>query len=135
MRFIRVASAVLLAALALAAAGGGAAERKAAAEPRPVPSMMQEINDSMAASREAIAALSANLAPNSGPQEILAAQREITRIKQEARLDLFRIQLRYAIAEGRTEAVAELKEVITELTTPQPVAVPARPAPVRVENR
>lgn len=130
MKTMLIATAILLAVLAgLAAAADGPAPVTPTAI-RPVSPMMQEINAIQDASHLAVAELSRSMASVTGTEKILEVQREIGRIKAEARLETMRVQLRYAVAEGHDEAAAKLEALIAQMTTPQPTAIQTRPAPV-----
>jgi hypothetical protein len=106
--------------------------------PRPTPSsspMVQEIKAQLDASRAAVAELTRSLATARGQAAVLDLQREITRIKTESRIEICRIQLRYAIAEGHAETAAKLEQVIADLVAPQSRRTPTRPAPASAGKR
>ena len=54
----------------------------------------------------------------------MALAREIAQVKRTNRVEMMRIQLRYAREEGREETAAKLEEAIAKMTTP-----PARGEP------
>lgn len=91
---------------------------------RPLSPMMTEITAAMEVSQAAVAELTRGLDHASSVDEVMAIQREVTRLKFEARLETFRIQLRYAVAEGRTEHVVKLESLLEAMTSPRSVGVP-----------
>ena len=102
---------------------------------RTVCSMMAEIAAAVDASHQAVAELSREIARTTDQGEALALQREVMRLKDEMRLETIRIQLRYAEAEGRTEAVATLERLLAGPTPPRAVDLAARPAPATAGRR
>jgi hypothetical protein len=133
MKTVHCVLAILLlnASLVLCAAAADAP----VATPRPVSPMMAEITTAVTASQAAVAELSRGLATAVDQEAVLAIQRESARLKQEARLETFRIQMRYAAAEGRTEAVTRLERLLSDLTTPRAAGIPQRPAPATAGGR
>lgn len=130
----------VIAVLVIAAVPAFAGPLETAAPP-PVPAprqqtpMMAELSAAMDASRDAVAELSRGLEHAANTDEIMALQREITRIKDEARIETFRIQLRYAVAEHRSEDAARLESLITALNSQPEAATPVRPAPAQSGSR
>jgi hypothetical protein len=108
-------------------------------EPAPVRElspMMQEITASMEAARLEVADLRLRYEAASDNQAAMEIMREVARGKHESRVDMMRIQLRYARLDGRDEAVAKLEAAITRMTTPPEKGEPIpRPAPRRDEHR
>ncbi len=98
--------------------------------------MMAEIQTTLEASRLAVAELSVRFKAAGDEREALDLATRIASAKLEGRLEMLRIQLRYARDEGREEAVTELEEAITRMTAPPRTGQPiARPAPRRPINQ
>lgn len=133
MKTVHCALAILLlsSSLVLCAAAADAP----AATPQPVSPMLAEITAAMTASQAAVAELSRGLSGAADQAAVLEVQREIARLKQEARLETFRIQMRYAAVEGRTEAAARLERLLSDLTSPRAADIPQRPAPASAGGR
>jgi hypothetical protein len=106
----------------------------AESDERPLSPMMQEITDLQAATHQAVAELASTLADAREQEQIMTIQREIGRLKSEARVETMRIQLKYAQAEGNEEAAAKLEEIIARLTTPRQPATQVRPAPAQAKK-
>lgn len=102
---------------------------------RPMSPMMAEIVAAVDASHLAVAELSREIAQTTDQGEVLALQREVSRLKNEMRLETLRIQLRYAEAEGRTEAVATLERLLAGPTAARAGDRPVRPAPATAGRR
>lgn len=115
--------------------GFAVASEAPAPAPGPVSPLMTELLAAQSASQAAVAELSRSLAETTDQAGILAIQHEIARLKDAARLETFRIQLRYARAEGRIEAVDQLERLLEQLTTPRAAGTPTRPAPADAGSR
>ena len=125
MKIILLALTLLLAGLALAE------NPNPAPVERPLTPMMQEIQDLQDTAHAAVAELAGQLTGMRDQDQIMAVQREIARIKTESRVEVMRIQLKYAVAEGRQDDAAKLEEIITRLTAPRTPVTPVHPAPTR----
>ena len=122
---------IILAALVVFGAGGAlfAADQIPARELSP---MMMEIHSAMEDARREVAVLKLQYEATADNETAMEIMREVARVKRESRVEMMRIQLRYARLEGRDEAVIKLEEVITRMTTPPTPGEPIpRPAPRR----
>lgn len=135
MKIILIATTILLSILAGLAIATDEVSLPAPSPEIPVSPMMLEINAIQDASHHAVAELSLSLGSVRGTENVLAVQREISRIKAEAQLETMRVQLRFAVAEGHTDVAAKLETIIYRMTTPQPKATQTRPAPVQNGQR
>lgn len=101
-----------------------------AAPTRELSPMMLEITAAMESARLQVADLKRRHDAAINDEEAMALAREAARIKRESRIEMMRIQLRYAREAGNDELVIELEEVVTRMTAPR---VKGTPLP-RVEN-
>lgn len=90
-------------------------------EPSP---MMQEIQAAMETARLQVAELKRRHDAAVNDDEAMDLAREAARIKRESRVEMMRIQLRYARQAGNTELVAELEDIVTRMTSPPVKGVP-----------
>ncbi len=86
--------------------------------------MMTEITAALSTMRLDVAALKLRYDAAVTNEEAMALARQIAEVKRQNRVEMMRIQLRYARAEGRDETAAKLKEAITRMTTPPATGVP-----------
>ena len=91
--------------------------------------MMLEIQETLETARLRVAELQRLHDAAVNDEEALEIVREAARVKRESRIEMMRIQLRYARAEGRAETAAELEEIITKMTTPPAPGVPVQRRP------
>ena len=104
--------------------------------PSPASPMVKEIQEVVDASRQAVAQLTTERAQTTDPVRIQAIDAEASKIKQEVRLEIFRIQLRHYRAAGNYKAVAKLEAVIEKITAPAPKGQPQpRPTPDQLRRR
>jgi hypothetical protein len=115
------------------AAPEGAAPAPAVQAPvRRLSPMMAEMQTVLAAENEKLAELRQRVRSAPTPDEALAIQRDIERLKFETEVSLLRVQAKHARAAGRTEVASRIEMAIAELVhPPKPVAPAARPVPVR----
>jgi len=81
--------------------------------------MVAEMRHVLEDERDAVAALSANLAQAEDPEAAARIQVEIERIKVETELTLLHIQARYARSEGRYEVAERIEAAIEAMTHPE----------------
>ena len=107
------------------------------ARPRPAATpLLADLFDVLDRQDAAVAALQTELARIADPMAALALQRRIEKAKQDAEIDVLRVQARHARAAGKAALAAQLDAAIGELTAPRAVNEPvARPAPTRDEAR
>lgn len=99
---------------------------------RPLSPMMLELQAVMTAEAEQVAALRQRAAKATSPDEALALQREIEKLKFDTEVSLLRVQAKHARAGGRTEVAARIEAAISDLLNPPKIAAPAaRPVPSR----
>jgi hypothetical protein len=80
--------------------------------------MVAEILAAVEASQAEVAELASRARATLDETEALALAREVRRAKLAGRLEVLRIQLRYAQAEGRDDAAAQLQAAIGRMTAP-----------------
>jgi hypothetical protein len=98
----------------------------------PASPMMIEMQAVMTAEREKVAELRARADKASTPDEAVAIQREIERVKFDSEISLLRVQAKHARAAGRTQVATSIEAAINELLSPPKLAAPAaRPVPTR----
>lgn len=84
----------------------------------------------------AVAALQTELARTADPMAALALQRRIEKAKQDAEVEVLRVQAVHARREGKAALAARLDAAIAEMTLPRAQQEPReRPAPMRDEAR
>ena len=86
--------------------------------------MMTEIMASMEAARLEVADLKLRYELETDDQAAMEIMREVARVKKESRVEMMRIQLRYARQDGNDELVAELEEIVAKMTAPPMKGVP-----------
>lgn len=91
--------------------------------------MMTEITAALETARLEVAALKLRQDAAVTNDAAMALAREIAQVKRTNRVEMMRIQLRYARAEGRAETAAELEEIITRMTAPPAPGVPVQRRP------
>jgi len=95
------------------------------AEPtRELSPMMTEIKASMEAARLEVADLKLRYELETDDQAAMEIMREVSRVKKESRVEMMRIQLRYARLDGNDELVTKLEEIVTKMTAPPVKGVP-----------
>ncbi len=95
------------------------------AEPaRELSPMMQEIQIAMETARLQVADLKLRHDAAVNDEEAMDIMREVVRVKRESRVEMMRIQLRYARLDGNTELVAELEDIVSRMTAPPVRGVP-----------
>ena len=114
MKTIVIILAVLIAGAALAA------EEPA----REISPMMQEIQANFDAARAEVAALLKRHEAAISSEEKMEILREAAEVKRESRIEMMRIQLRYALQRGDDKLVAELEQIVTRMTAPPAKGVP-----------
>lgn len=109
---------------------------KAKVEARPVTStagetptrvlspMMVEINAAIETARIEVADLKLRYEAAVIDEAAMEIMREVVRVKHESRVEVMRIQLRYARLDGNDELVSELEEIVTKMTAPPVKGVP-----------
>lgn len=109
----------------------------AVARPRPAATpLLSDLFDVLDRQDAAVAALQTELARTADPMAALSIQRRIEKTKQDAEVELLRVQATHARAAGKSALVAQLDAAIAELTAPRAVSEPVeRPAPTRDEVR
>jgi len=103
------------------------------APPRRQPSpMMVAIRAVLDAEAATVSGLRERARAATTPDEAIAVQREIERVKFEAEVSILRIQAKFARDGGRTALAEHLDAAIAQMTNPpKPVAPAARPVPAR----
>jgi hypothetical protein len=92
--------------------------------------MMEEIQAAVQTTREAVADLADRFRAATDETEALELARAIRCVKLDGRIEVLRIQLRYARQDGRDETVAKLEAAIERMTVPPRSGQPIpRPAP------
>jgi len=114
---------IIIAGLVVLGAGSAlfAADQPAvtpAATERELSPMMMEITASMEVARLEVADLKLRYEAAVDNETAMEIMREVARVKRESRVEMIRIQLRYARLEGNDELVAELEGIITRMTAP-----------------
>ena len=118
---------IILAGLVVLGAGSAlfAADQPATPpEARELTPMMMEITASIEAARLEVADLKLRYDAAIDNETAMEIMREVTRVKHESRVEMMRIQLRYARLDGNDELVAELEEIVTRMTAPPRKGVP-----------
>jgi hypothetical protein len=87
-------------------------------EARELSPMMMEITASMEIARLEVAGLKLRYEAAVDNETAMEIMREVARVKKESRVEMMRIQLRYARLDGNDELVAELEEIVTRMTAP-----------------
>ncbi len=97
--------------------------------------LMPEINRIQEQAAAQVMDLSSRLDNQTNDAEALELIREIESVKQEAELDILRLQAGAAAARGDQETADQINNAIEEMTTPRPLR-PAieRPAPAGARN-
>lgn len=103
---------ILMTALAIVSAA------PAAEKPTEISPMMLEIQANFDASRAEVAALLKRHEAAISSEEKMEILREAAEVKRESRIEMMRIQLRYARQAGNDELIAELEEIIAQMTAP-----------------
>lgn len=99
---------------------------------RPLSPMMTEIQAVFVAEAGKLAELRQRAARATTPDEALALQREIERVKFDTEVSLLRVQAKHARQAGRTEVASRIDAAISDLLNPPKVTAPAaRPVPSR----
>lgn len=99
---------------------------------RPLSPLMIELRAVLDAEAVQVAALRERAAKAATPDEAIALQREIEKLKFDTEVSLLRVQAKHARAGGRTEVAARIEIAISELLNPPKVVAPAaRPVPSR----
>lgn len=101
-----------------------AAPGDTAAQARELSPMMLEIQAAMETAREQVAELKRRHDAAVSDDEAMDLAREAARIKRESRVEMMRIQLRYAGEAGHEELVVELEEIVARMTAPPVKGVP-----------
>jgi len=100
------------------------------AQPAPHTPMALEIDALLDAARSTVAVLQEQFENATNDKTAVDLIRQIEEAKKNAELDILRVQLKYARAEGRTALAAELTAALTRMTTPPAQSVPVdRAAP------
>lgn len=86
--------------------------------------MMLEITAAIESARLQVADLKLRHDAAVNDEEAMDIMREVVRVKRESRVEMMRIQLRYARLDGNTELVAELEDIVTRMTAPPVKGVP-----------
>jgi len=86
--------------------------------------MMTEIMASMEVTRLEVADLKLRYEAATDNQAAMEIMREVTRVKKESRVEMMRIQLRYARLDGNDELVTKLEEIVARMTAPPVKSVP-----------
>lgn len=109
----------------------------AIARPRPAATpLLSDLYDVLDRQDAAVAVLQSELARTADPMAALAVQRRIEKVKQDAEVELLRVQATHARAAGKAALAAQLDAAIAELTAPRAASEPVeRPAPTRDEVR
>jgi hypothetical protein len=95
------------------------------AEPtRELSPMMTEIMATMEAARLEVADLKLRHEAATDNETAMEIMREVARVKKESRVDMMRIQLRYARLDGNDELVTKLEEIVAKMTAPPVKGVP-----------
>ncbi len=92
--------------------------------------MMTEINAAIEAMRQEVTDLKLQYETATDDRSAMEIMGEIASAKREGRVEMMRIQLRYARLAGNDELVTRLEEVITKMTAPPAKGVPM----IREEN-
>ena len=113
---------IILAGLVAIGAGSAlfAADQPAtpAAAERELSPMMMEITASMETARLEVADLKLRYEASVDNETAMEIMHEVARVKKESRVEMMRIQLRYARLDGNDELVTELEEIVTRMTAP-----------------
>jgi hypothetical protein len=114
---------IILAALVVFSAGGAlfAADQIPAREPSP---MMMEISASMEAARLEVADLKLRYEATADNETAMEIMREVARVKRESRVEMMRIQLRFARLDGNDELAGELQEIVAKMIAPPRKGMP-----------
>ena len=118
---------IILVGLITIGAGGAlfAADQTATPpEARELSPMMMEITASMEIARLEVADLKLRYESAVDNETAMEIMCEVARIKKESRVEMMRIQLRFARLDGNDELVAELEEIVTRMTAPPRKGVP-----------
>lgn len=137
---------VTLSCALLLAAPSFAADAATTATPQPERRQLQrDLEASVLQSQQQVAALQKRIDATSDPALREALNRHIEAAKRESRLDWFRIQLRHAQANGRTDDAKALQAVLDRAALekvaplpPLPAETPrpaARPQPARAVSK
>ncbi|MEN8006213.1 MAG: hypothetical protein ABFS42_04320 [Candidatus Krumholzibacteriota bacterium] len=86
--------------------------------------MMLEIQAAMESASLRVAELKRRHDAAISDDEAMALAREAAKVKRESRIEMMRIQLRYARQDGNTELVAELEDIVTRMEAPPAKGVP-----------
>jgi hypothetical protein len=88
--------------------------------------MHREIADAVETEQAAVEALNRRFLEAPQVTEKMAIQKEIEAIKKNGMLAVFEIQLRYAVADGRTAAAEQLRTTIEAMKNPKVTAEDGR---------
>ena len=80
--------------------------------------MAAEINAAIETARLEVADLKRRQEAAINDQDALDIMREAARVKRECRVEMMRIQLRYARLDGNDELTAELEDIVARMTAP-----------------
>ena len=95
-----------------------------AAPVRELSPMMQEIQAAMETARMQVAELKRRHDTAVNDDEAMDLAREAANIKRESRVEMMRIQLRYAREADNEDLVVELEEIVARMTAPPIKGVP-----------
>jgi hypothetical protein len=99
---------------------------------REISPMMMEIFAAQEAMKLEIADLKLQYDAAGSNEQAMEIMHEMARVKKESRVEMMRIQLRYARLAGNEEQIAELEVVIAKMTAPPAKGTPiSREAPQR----
>jgi len=87
--------------------------------------MAAEINETIETARLEVAGLKQRQEAAINNQDALDIMREVVRVKRECRVEMMRIQLRYARLDGNAPLVTELEDIVSRMTAP-----PAKGEPI-----
>jgi len=80
--------------------------------------MMVEINAAIETARLEVAELKLRHEAAVDDKTAMEIMGEVIRVKRESRVEMMRIQLRYARLAGNDELIAELEEIVEKMTAP-----------------
>ena len=100
--------------------------------PRSAPSpMVAEIKQLLADQKLQVAELQGELQRAADGEHRIELLQQIHDLKVTTEVDILRVQLRYAVAEGRSETAAKIEDAIDTLTHPRTTPAPEpRPRPI-----
>ncbi|MCK9996678.1 MAG: hypothetical protein KAH56_10430 [Candidatus Krumholzibacteria bacterium] len=103
---------------------GGVLFAEESAPVRELSPMMTEIMASMETARLEVADLKLRYDAAIDDQAAMEIMREVARVKKESRVEMMRIQLRYARLDGNDELAGKLEEIVAKMTAPPAKGVP-----------